>query len=126
MFKTVWSTVIEGEYQAFEASLSGFVRRSIRHENYPAIIADRLAATVDGIIYLDISSDDLKRLDDFEGSIYQRQHVQVRTNDNLYAADTYVLKTEYRHLLSDTVWNPEDFQKTGIDRFIGSYPGFDR
>ncbi len=125
MFRPVWSTVVDGAYRQFNATLPGFVRRSIANEDYPAIIPDRLRSTVEGIIYLDIGSEDLQRLDEFEGTIYQRQHVQVRTNDNLYAADTYVLRPEYRHLLSQSDWHPEKFRHTVIQRFLNTYPGFD-
>lgn len=125
MFEPVWTTVVGGVYRQFTATLPGFARRCILHEDYPAIVPDRLWSTVTGVLYLDISSEDLKRLDEFEGTIYRRQHVQVRTDDNLYAADTYVLKRAYRHLLSDAVWHPEEFQETCIQRFLGTYPGFD-
>lgn len=125
MFEPVWSTVVEGVYRRFNAILPGFVRRSIVNEDYPAIVPGRLASTVEGVVYLDISSEDLNRLDEFEGTIYLRQYVQVRTDDNLFAADTYVLRPEYRHLLSEAAWHPEKFQETGIRRFLGSYPGFE-
>ena len=126
MFKPVWSTVVVGSYHQFDATLSGFVRRSILHEDYPAIVPDRIASTVKGVLYIDISSADLKRLDEFEGSIYSRQLVQVGTVDNVYTADTCVMKPEYRHLLSDTAWEPAEFLKNGIHRFFDSYSGFDR
>lgn len=126
MFRPVWSAVVSDSYQHLDATLSGFVRRSILHEDYPAIIADRIASEINGVLYLDISSADFKRLDEFEGSIYKRQLVQVRTIDNLYAADTYVLRPEYRHLLSNKQWNPADFQEAGMHRFLDYYSGFDR
>ena len=126
MFNPVWSTVVTGTYEHCPARLPGFVRRSIRGEDYPAIIADRLAATVDGVLYLGVDRDDLARLDAFEGTIYFRQQVQVRTADNLFAAETYVLGNAYRHLLGDEPWRPEAFEKTGIHRFLDSYHGFKR
>ncbi len=126
MFDQVWTQVVEGSYQHYQATLPGFIRRSIFNEDYPAILPGRLSSTVSGILYLDVSSDDLTRLDAFEGSCYARQHVQVKTDNNIFAADAYVLKNEYRHLASEREWEPGEFEKLGLQRFLGSYFGFDQ
>ncbi len=126
MFAPVWKSLVEGSYRQYRARLSGFMRRSIDNEDYPAIVPGRISSVVEGVLYLDISSGDITRLDQFEGSIYLRQHVQVSTENNIFAADTYVLRNEYRHLLSNEKWSPEEFEKTGMARFLGSYSGFDR
>lgn len=126
MFTPVWKSVVEGTYLHYGARLSGFVRHSIHNEDYPAIVPSRISSVVDGILYLDISSEDMDRLDQFEGSIYARHHVQVSTENNIFAADAYVLRHEYRHLLSSEAWSPEEFEKTGMERFLSSYSGFNQ
>lgn len=126
MFTPVWKSVVEGAYLQYRARLSGFVRHCIDNEDYPAIVPGRISSVVEGILYLDISAEDMVRLDQFEGSIYLRQHVQVSTENNIFAADAYVLRHEYRHLLSNEPWYPEEFEKTGMMRFLDSYSGFDR
>jgi gamma-glutamylcyclotransferase (GGCT)/AIG2-like uncharacterized protein YtfP len=126
MFAPVWESIVAGTYLQYKARLSGFVRRCIDNEDYPAIVPGRISAVVKGILYLDISAEDMARLDQFEGSIYLRQHVQVSTENNIFAADAYVLRHEYRHLLSRKTWCPEEFEKTGLAKFLDSYSGFQR
>lgn len=125
MFDRIWSNVVRGYYKQHRGSLSGYVRRCIKNENYPAILPGPLTSTVSGIIYLNVSSDDVGRLDAFEGSCYFRKRVQIHTANNIFAADTYVLKNSYRHLTTEAEWDPEEFEKEGIDLFLGSYFGFD-
>jgi gamma-glutamylcyclotransferase (GGCT)/AIG2-like uncharacterized protein YtfP len=125
MFEKIWNEVVRGNYQSCPGTVSGFVRLSIQHEHYPAMLHGPLSSTVEGVLYLDIDSEDLAGLDDFEGSIYNRQVVQVMTDNNIYAAQAYVLKDCYRNLVSDREWDPKKFQDEGIHQFLGSYFGFD-
>ena len=126
MFKRIWSEVVHGDYQRYPGAVSGFVRLSIQHEHYPALLTGPLSSKVEGVVYLDISSADISRLDEFEGSIYDRRDVQVMTDNNIYAAQAYVLKDSYRNLVSDREWDPEKFQNEGIHQFLDGYFGFDR
>ena len=126
MFEQVWNEVVQGDYQSYPGTVSGFVRRSIQHEHYPAMLPGPVNETVEGVLYLDIDSEDLTRLDQFEGSIYDRQDVQVMTENNIYAAQTYVIKDSYRNLVSDREWDPDKFEDEGIHQFLGGYFGFDR
>ena len=126
MFEQVWNEVVHGSYRCSPGTVSGFVRRAILHEHYPAMLPGPLSSTVAGVVYLDISTEDLIRLDEFEGSIYQRRGVQVLTDNNIHAAEAYILKDSYRHLVSDQKWDPEKFQEQTIHQFLGTYFGFDR
>ena len=125
MFKQVWAEVVRGEYGHFPGTISGFVRLSIQYEHYPAMLPGPVNSMVKGVLYLDIDSEDLIRLDRFEGSIYERRGVQVMTDNNIYAAEAYVLKDSYRNLVSDQEWDPERFEDHGIHQFLGTYFGFD-
>ncbi len=125
MFNQVWANVVRGSYEQHRGTLTGYVRRCIINENYPAILPGPLTSTVSGIIYLNVTSEDIHRLDAFEGSYYFRKSVQVSTENNIFAADTYVLKNSYRHITTDNEWDPEEFEKEGIHLFLGSYFGFD-
>ena len=125
MFGPVWTQVVNRTYQHYHGTVSGFIRRSIINEQYPAMLPGPVNSTVTGVLYLDIDSEDLLRLDAFEGSYYGRQIVQVMTDNNIFAAEAYVLKNSFRHILSDKDWDPENFEDQGINQFLGSYFGFD-
>jgi len=126
MFEQVWSEVVSGTYRQYPGRVSGFIRRSIFNEQYPAILPGPVNSTVEGVLYLDIDLEDLSRLDEFEGSLYERQSVQVMTDNNIFSAEAYVLSDSYRHIASDDNWDAEKFENDGLQQFLSSYFGFDR
>jgi gamma-glutamylcyclotransferase (GGCT)/AIG2-like uncharacterized protein YtfP len=107
------------------AQLDHFRKRTLKGETYPGIIPAR-DETVDGIVYYHLSPMALRRLDAFEGEMYFRPRVEVRTDHGtLISAYTYVLKKEFEDRLSDKPWNLEWFLQTGKTSFEASYFGFD-
>lgn len=126
MFERIWKQVVSGTYECHPGTVSGFVRLALIHEHYPAMLPGPINARVDGMLYLNLDNEDLRRLDEFEGSIYERFAVQVMTDNNIFSAEAYVLKDSYRHMVSDENWDPEKFENDGINKFLSSYFGFDR
>lgn len=108
------------------AVLAGFSRHPVRDEHYPGI-RPRSGAKVSGVVYRDLAPDALAQLDSFEGVQYHRTTVRVHVADGQeIAADTYVFKPEFAHLLLPGDWSFEQFIKTGKRHFISAYPGFSR
>ena len=127
MFEPVWSAVVRGRYQSSPATLSGFVRRCVRNEHYPVIYPDSAAADIDGVVYFDVASDDLLRLDRFEGEYYSRKPLQLKTaRQETLVADGYILKEEYSYIATEQPWDPENFRQTGLSAFLARYQGFGR
>lgn len=125
MYDQIWSSVVEASYEHLPGTLFGFERRCIRNEQYPAIVPGPITSTVDGVLYFNISRDDLLRLDSFEGSYYTRQAVQIHTDNNIFIGEAYVLSLNYRHIATTDTWDPERFGDEGLDKFISTYFGFD-
>jgi gamma-glutamylcyclotransferase (GGCT)/AIG2-like uncharacterized protein YtfP len=71
MYDEVSTRVVSGRYRRAPATLPGYRRCKVRGEEYPAIIADS-AAAVDGIVWFDVSPNDLARLDTYEAQEYER------------------------------------------------------
>lgn len=128
MFPEVWERVVGSHYQASPARLDGYVRRELRDEIYPVIVRQVPDSHVEGMLYFGISTQDLARLDRFEGEYYVRRSVNVIAGREGLACEafTYVLSGRYRHLLSDRDWDPGYFREHGLDRFLAHYAGFDR
>lgn len=125
MFDQVWSRVVQGRYQSRQASLSGYRRCGVKHEHYPVIYRDSEASEIVGVVYLDVNSEDLLRLDRFEGGYYVRIPLKIRAAGDLkLLAETYVLKDQYRHIASAEQWDPEVFETSGITPFLRKYQGF--
>ena len=127
MFPPVWSTVVAGRYRSAEAWLDGHRRRAVRGQSYPALVPGAAADRVRGVVYLDVSADDLARLDRFEGAAYARQEVDCALADGgTVRAWVYTVKPEHAGAVTDQDWDPDWFAREGIHQFRAGYQGFDR
>ena len=104
--------------------LENYVRYLVKGEIYPGIIWCP-GSKVDGVIYFDLNRQHLKILDRFEGEMYQREHLVVKTDDGeTHHAFAYVVKPLYQHLLSNQPWNLEEFKEKYVNQFVQGYSGF--
>lgn len=109
-----------------QAILKDYFRLKIRGEEYPGLVA-RPGTEVQGVLYLGLPAEAIKRLDTFEGNLYARQEVRVITDrGDPCKAMVYVIKPRYRHLLSDEEWSFAHFLAVGKTQFEGAYLGFRR
>jgi gamma-glutamylcyclotransferase (GGCT)/AIG2-like uncharacterized protein YtfP len=124
MIASVMHAVTGQNFQRRKASLRDYARFKLKGESYPGITYHKGAFT-DGIIYLDVDALSLKRLDEFEGEVYERVSVRVETDQGeSLTGETYVIKREYRKLLSSEPWDLEEFKKDHLKEFMASYKGF--
>lgn len=123
MFDPVWSQVVRGRYRSASAELAGFQRWCVRGEQYPGLWA-AAGGHVSGRLYYDLDPADMSRLDAFEGDYYQRQSLSCEVGTETINAEVYLFKSRYRHLLSDQEWQPDAFERHGLQPFIQRYRGF--
>lgn len=116
MFPEIWQRTVRGHYRSTGARAYGFARRAIIAQTYPGIVPDA-RQTVDGVLYLEVGSDDLARLDRFEGEHYRRQGIVVTPEaGGTRSAQAYVfLHTEE---LQQTQWSPKSFNR---EEFLRTY-----
>jgi hypothetical protein len=83
---------------------------------------------VPGIVYLDVDSESVARLDRFEDDFYQRQSIVVACgNGELLIAEAYVVPAERRAVLTQETWSAEEFDARGdLNRFLAGFLGFNR
>jgi len=113
------------DLQRVEVTLEGYVRYGVRGEQYPAVIGSA-GERVEGILYRDVPTEAMRRLDLFEGEMYGRETVRVvRDHDRVaMAAEVYVFKPAYVHLLTGEPWDFQRFLKNGRKSFEEGYGGF--
>ncbi|NMG65034.1 gamma-glutamylcyclotransferase [Azoarcus indigens] len=112
------------EYEA--AILHGHRRHPVRGEAYPGMVP-AAGAHVAGVLYRNVPSTALARLDAFEGEQYLRLQVKVELADGrIEDADTYVFRPEFAHLLVAGEWDFDGFLAEGKQRFERQYLGFGR
>lgn len=120
IMEKVTGCAIPGE----EAILEGYFRSAIKNEEYPGI-TKRTGSRVHGILYRDLDSNAIRRLDRFEGDLYVRREVEViskATGKN--KAVVYVIRQEYLTILTNEPWSFQNFLTTGKKRFMSRYRGF--
>lgn len=111
MFEPVWRQVVQGDYRAQPAWLENYARFAVAGETYPGIVR-QAGGRVDGIVYFDVSLQDLVQLDAFEGSDYQRSPVCLQLQHAApdaapVGAETYLYTRPTE--LTATLWTPETF-----------------
>ena len=125
MFEPVWSRLVSGHYPASPATLAGFVRRCVKDDSYPVIFRGSSTDMVEGVLYRNVTNEDIAVLDAFEGDYYAREAVTLRLPDgSAFPAQTYVLKDQYRHIADDREWDAARFSSTDIHHFLAQYSGF--
>jgi gamma-glutamylcyclotransferase (GGCT)/AIG2-like uncharacterized protein YtfP len=124
MILDVMYAVTAREFRSKKAILRGYARFMVRGESYPGIIPVTDAVT-EGIIYFDVDESSLERLDAFEGDLYQRTPVRVETEkEDIFNAETYIIKPKYRSCLSSKEWNLKEFARNHLAAFLETYSGF--
>lgn len=126
MFENVWKRVVLGEYENYMGTLHGFRRRCLKDETYPVAFEGSPHERIWGRVYLDLSKEDLMRLDIFEGSQYERKSEEiVLDSGKTIQADVYILRDEYYDRINDNPWDVEWFEYVGMAQFLEKYQGFD-
>jgi gamma-glutamylcyclotransferase (GGCT)/AIG2-like uncharacterized protein YtfP len=106
------------------ALLPRYRRLSVENEQYPGVVPGD-GASVDGIVYYDISPEAWSRLDHFEGEMYSRRLVTVLfENGDEGMAHCYVFRPEFQQRLTAEEWDFDMFLRCGKKIFQTRYPGF--
>ena len=124
MFPSIFASVTGRHQPAHRASLPGHARFCLKSEVYPGIIPSP-GHTTYGIVYFDVDEPGTRKLDIFEGEYYLRTPVRATMEDGRTCdAQTYVIKDQYRHLLSTKKWDVEAFKNNYKNAFRSKYFGF--
>ena len=95
-------------------TLYGYACYEVKHQIYPAIIAVD-GAKVSGLVYENILEIDLKKLDQYEGDMYDRTKVTVQLSDGTdILCQTYICKVEYHSYLLNKLWTPSRISPEGL------------
>ena len=103
------------------AILHGYAIYRVKDAEYPGIIGSA-ESEIKGVLYDDVSDQDLKVLDLFESDLYRRQLLEVKLKDgNFCNAWCYVIRDSNKNLLTDETWRLEDFLDHGLESFMSGY-----
>jgi gamma-glutamylcyclotransferase (GGCT)/AIG2-like uncharacterized protein YtfP len=121
MYPQVWSRVMQRSHASRPATLAGYSRHQLPGEVHPAMIPNGPDSTIAGILYADLTQDELARLDRFEdeGVDYKRISVTVETASGPVDAFAYVYMHPDR--VSAGPWDPAGFANAGMQHFLNNY-----
>ena len=114
----MWPEILEAvagrRLEGSPAVLEGYSRFRVKGEPYPVVIPSP-KGTVEGVLYQELTPEEFRRLDAFEGVEYNR--VEIRLNDR--PAFVYVLSEEWRQIVDFRPWIPADQEQEVLARFGG-------
>jgi gamma-glutamylcyclotransferase (GGCT)/AIG2-like uncharacterized protein YtfP len=127
MFPEVWQAVAGRPSASINGQVSGFAIYRVRDAVFPGIVATT-SGVVQGVVYLDVDDETVRRLDRFEDDFYERQPVTVDCDDGTRRqAEAYVVPDQRRGVLTDEIWSPDGFAARGdLERFLTQFAGFRR
>ncbi len=124
MVSSIFESVTGHTFGFKRATLSGYARFCLKYDCYPGII-EAAGDKTEGMVYFDVDDSSLWKLDQFEGEYYFRTPVPVTIgNKTILDTETYVIKPEYRHILSNRLWDFAEFKNLFQDEFTRKYLGF--
>jgi len=118
-FAEVMRAVTGRAFAHERARLDGWERRRFRGRSFPGLRA-RAGASTSGTVWHGIDARSAARLDAFEGALYERRGLTVRTNGGLAVADVYVTSADHLDQLSNEPWDPLRFARETLPTFLRS------
>jgi gamma-glutamylcyclotransferase (GGCT)/AIG2-like uncharacterized protein YtfP len=96
----------------------------LKNQSYPGIVFKPNTSTR-GIVYFDLTPENIKKLDIFEGDLYDRTCVSVAlAASKIVEAFTYILKSGAEGFLSNHRWSKTEFETRYLNEFLEHDPGF--
>lgn len=124
MFPSVMKAVTGREFPSKKARVQNYARFKVKGESYPGLLPLEGALT-DGVLYMNVDSLSVRRLDEFEGEHYEREEIAVDAFEGeSLPAQTYVVKAQSQNRLSSEEWDPTHFEKHDLLEFMNTYRGF--
>ena len=113
----VWTLVAGRLHPSEPALLHGYRRRQLHAAPYPGIVAARMEE-VEGVLWHGVEPEVVKRLDSFEGDVYERVAVEVQAGERRVAAEAYVIGPAHQRLLSPEPWSESRFRERELERYL--------
>lgn len=114
----VMQAVIGRHPRSRPADIRGYGAFRVRHAEYPGLRPAH-RQTTRGQVYFGLTVSELAILDRFEGRLYRRRRLTVRTCDGRRrGAWAYVVLPARQQCLSPHAWNRRDFRRRLYHRFM--------
>ena len=119
MYPEVFDQVAGAPHQRLTATLRDWRRHQLTGQTYPAA-TPAAGHTIQGVLWLDVGTQALARLDAFETCSYDRQPVQVST-DNGSPINAEIYRWLDLSQLLEQDWSPAQFETLHLKDFFRIY-----
>ncbi len=117
-FADVLAAVTGRRFEGVVATLDDHARYCVKQQPFPGIVP-QAGSQVRGLVYRGIDPVALARIDEFEGELYRRETVSVRTDDGRdIEAQAYVVRPRFHSLLADAPWDEDTFARRWRERYV--------
>ena len=116
----IMEAVTGSSYESIPATLEGYRRLRLKNEVFPGIIADPEAYTK-GKLYLGVEARSLRRLDAFEGDLFERRLLSVTAeNGERCQAYVYLVPDRNSNQLENEPWSLKIFRQDDYETFMAN------
>ncbi|MDH5361409.1 MAG: gamma-glutamylcyclotransferase [Gammaproteobacteria bacterium] len=120
LFPKIMDAITGRAHDGQKARLYNFAAFKVKGDIYPGIWPLQDVQT-DGVLYHNVSEEELEAMDRYEGEEYSRELLEVETEDGeMHKAWVYIFRAAYKHLLSETPWSPDMYDQSEIDAYIAN------
>ncbi len=116
MYPEVFGPVTLANPKCHRARLDGWSRHAIRARTYPAAVPAS-GASIEGVLWIDVDEDTMRRLDRFEGEEYERQQVLV-TLPGGERVDAQIYRWLELASLLPSDWSSDEFEQHHLPDFF--------
>jgi gamma-glutamylcyclotransferase (GGCT)/AIG2-like uncharacterized protein YtfP len=116
-FAEVMRAVTGRAFAHERARLDDWQRRRLRGRSFPGL-RPRAGASTPGTVWHGIDPRSAERLDRFEGALYERRRLPVRTAAGVIDADVYVTPAGLLRELSAEPWDRLRFARESLADFV--------
>lgn len=96
------------------ATVNGYMQLRLKDQSQAALIPFPDAVT-EGVVYMDVDAESLRRMDAFLGNAFERGYVNVQAGEGEWVeAETHFFRLSRRKELSAKPWDEEEFRKRGM------------
>jgi len=117
MFEPVWCAVVKGQYLSRPVRVEGWQRYVIPGEDYPGAVLSA-GSSMAAVLWEGVRAEDLARLDEFEGDLYERVRIVVGPE----STPAWIYAWRGVRPLASTLWDPDAFAQRGVmARFLAKH-----
>jgi len=116
MLRDVVKAVVGRELTRRGATVNGYMQLRLMDQSQAALVPFPDAVT-EGVVYMDVDAESLRRMDAFLGKAFERGDVNVQVAEGEWVeAETHFFRLSRKKMLSAKPWDEDEFLKKDVKK----------